>query len=171
MLDLNFNQVKNLLFVKKLALMLSRLELPTLCVYSRRDNQYTTDLQISTSSSKFISNVGLTRNKMLDLCFNQVKKHHFVKTLPWCCPGLNWSPLRVKQKWLPLHHSTCVLVLRSCIFISNVDLTRYLMHYFNFNQKKALFCRKISLVLSRLELKTFRVLRRRDNHNPTQARD
>ena len=37
-------------------------------------------LAISPLSGNFISNVGLTRNKMLDLNFDQVKKFQFVET-------------------------------------------------------------------------------------------
>ena len=75
--DLSFNQVKRTSFCQTLASMLSRLELETFCVESRRDNHYTTDLKISPLSSNFLSNVRLTRNKKLDLNFNQVKKTSF----------------------------------------------------------------------------------------------
>ena len=96
MLDLSFNLVKKHLFVKNLPWCCAGLNWrPSAC---KADVITTTPhhLEISSSSSNFISNVGLIRNKMLDLSFNQVKKHHFVENLPWCFPGLNWRPSACK---------------------------------------------------------------------------
>ena len=128
-------------------------------------------LQISALSSYFISNVGLIRNKMLDLSFNQVKKNHFVKNLPWCCPSLNWRPSACYADVITATPHTLWLVLRSSIFISNVELTRYKMLDFIFNQVKTSFCEKICLMLSRLDLETFCVLSRRDNRYTTAPCD
>ena len=129
-------------------------------------------LAISSSSSNFISNVGLIRNKMLDLSFNQVKKHHFVKNLPWCCPGLNWRPSKYKADVLTTTPQHLAISASSSNFISNVALIRNKMLELSFNQvKKTSFCQKLALMLSRLELETFCMLCRRDNRYTTAPCD
>ena len=127
-------------------------------------------LEISSSSSNFISNVGLTRSKMPDLNFNQVKNIILSETCLDAAQACTEDLRRVKQTWLPLHYSTFGLVLRNSNIITNVELTRYKVHDF-FNQVKTWYCEKFSLMLSRLELETFCVLSRRDNRYTTAPWD
>ena len=136
--------------------MLSRLELETFCVESRRDNHYTTDLKISASSSKFISNVGLTRNKVLDLNFNQVKKNFILsKKLALMLSRLDLEPYACYAAVLTVTPQHLAISASSSKFISNVGLTRNKMHHFKFNQVKTSFCQTLSLLLSRLELEPY----------------
>ena len=172
MLDLSFNQVKKHHFV---------INLPWCCPglnwrpFACKEDVITTTpqhLAISSSSSNFISNVGLIRNKMLDLSFNQVKKHHFVKNLPWCCQGLNCRPSACKADVITTTSQHLAISSSSSNFISNVWLIRNQMLDFSFDQvKKTSFCQKLALMLSRLELETFCVLSRRDNRYITAPWD
>ena len=123
---------------------------------------------ISPLSSNFISNVGLTRNKVLDLSFNQVKELHFVKNLPRCCPGLNWRPSACKADVIATTPQTLRLVLPAVISYQIFGLTRGKIHALNFNRAETSFCCNLFLMLSRLELETFCVLNRRD-HRCTAA--
>ena len=92
LLVLNFNQVKKTSVCQKFSLMMSHLNSrPSACL-AEVITVTPQHLAISSLSSNFISTVALTRNEMLDLYFNQVKKLQFVENLPWCSPGLNWRP-------------------------------------------------------------------------------
>ena len=80
MLGFKSNQVKTSI-CRKISLMLSGLNLRTSAYFVEVISVTPQHLAISPLSSNFISNTGLTRNKMLDLNFNQVKKSSF-------CPNL-----------------------------------------------------------------------------------
>ena len=125
-------------------------------------------LAISSSSSNFISNVGLIKNKRLDLSFNQVKKHHFVKNLPWCCTALKWRPSACLAEVITATPQHLAISALSCYFISNVGLTRDKVHALNFYQAETLFCCNLFLMLSKLELEAFCLTSRR-NHCCTAA--
>ena len=74
MLDFKLNQVKTSM-CRKLSLILSGLNWRTSACFAEVITVTPQSLAISPLSSNFIPNVGLTRNKMLDLSFNQVKKN------------------------------------------------------------------------------------------------
>ena len=136
MLDLNFDQVKNIVLSVYLPWCSPDLNCwPSAC-YADVITATPQHLVISALSINFISNVRLTRNKMLDLNFNQVKNISLSKTCLDAALACTWDLLRVKQTWLPLRHSTFGLLLRSSNIISNVGLTKNKMLDLNFNQVK-----------------------------------
>ena len=128
------------------------------------------NLAISCSSSNFISNVGLTRNKMHDIKFNQVRTS-FCQIFTWCCPGLNWRPSACSPEVLTVTPPHFVISALSSTFLSNFGLTRNKMHDFKFNPVKTSICQKLSLMLSRLDFEILCVLSRSDNRYPTAPCD
>ena len=111
-------------------------------------------LAISTSSSNFISIVGLTRNKMPDFKLNQVKTS-MCRKLSLILSGLNWRSSACFAEVITVTPQHLAISLLSSNFIPNVGLTRNKMLDFKLNQVKRSICRKLSLMLSGLNWRAF----------------
>ena len=142
--DFKIIEVKTSL-CQKLSLMLSSLELETFCVFSRREHRST--LGLVPRSSNFISNVGLTRNKMHDFKFSQVKTSFCQKISLMLCRH-ELEPSACSAEMITVTPQHLAISAWSSNFISIVGLTRNKMLDFKLNQVKTSMCRKLSLILS-----------------------
>ena len=124
-------------------------------------------LPISASSSNFISNNGLIRNKMLDFKLNRVKTS-ICSQPSLMLSGLSWRTSACLAEVITATPQHLAISALSCYFISNVGLTRDKVHALNFYQAETLFCCNFFLMLSKLELEAFCVTSRR-NHCCTAA--
>ena len=172
MLDLNFNQVKKTSICPKPSLMLSGLNWSTSACLVEVITVTPQHLAISPLSSNFISNVGLTRNKMLVLNFNQVKKTSVCQKLSLMLSRLNSRPSACLAEVITVTPQHLAINPLSSNFKATVALSRNNMLDLYFNQvKKTSICRKLALMQSRLELETLCVLSRSDKRNTTAPCD
>ena len=147
MLDFKLNQVKTSVCVKT-SLMLSGLNWRTPACLAEVITVTPEHLAFSPLSSNFISNIGLTKNKML--VFNFIQKNFNLSKLCLMLSGLNSrrsACLAVVITATPQHLAISAL---SSNFISNVGLTRNKMHNFKLKQVKTAICQKLSWMLSGL---------------------